>query len=302
MDNTIQGSGTISNFAKFVNVGTLAPGTAGLTIDLTQASPLTGWQDKFINTGNGVVNINGGTSLTVLSNTGTDLRNFGMINVGDGTAAGTLTLNDNLNGGKFYSGGDGTVTLNNGTITGGSGDEKLVNGFYQNIQGSGTISNFAKFVNVGFLTPGTAGLTIDLTGADPVTGWQDKFINTGSGIVNINGGTSLAVLSNTGTDLRNYGMINVGDGSSGVGTLTLNDNLKGAKFYLGGDGTIYLNNGTITGGSRDEKAGQRLRPAHSGVRHHFQLREVCQRWRHYARYGGPHHRSDERQSQYRLSG
>jgi hypothetical protein len=148
----------------------------------------------------GTMNVNDGSTLEFQNlNHGTTatINNFqGNINLGQSTGA-TLLLNDSRNATTFNliatkgTSAGGTVTLVNSTIKGVSGDETLVNGAGNTIEGSGTISNLA-LVNKG---------TITASGTNPLDLIPNNSGFTNDGTVNIEGST-LAVtgsVTNAGT-------------------------------------------------------------------------------------------------------
>ncbi|HWF07422.1 MAG TPA: hypothetical protein VG297_03105 [Bryobacteraceae bacterium] len=98
-NHTIEGSGTISNFASFKNNGLLElDGYQGLTIDLTNGGTFTN-----DGRGNAVVDVLSDNLLQINSNSNTSITNNGTINlIGCGCGAGAaLVLNDNGNGATF---------------------------------------------------------------------------------------------------------------------------------------------------------------------------------------------------------
>ena len=76
------------------------------------------------------------------------------------------------NSGTFNLSGNGFLTLNNSAVTSGSGDESLVNDFYHTIQGTGTISNFAGFTNIGTLQASNSGGTLLVDKTANLTNWD----------------------------------------------------------------------------------------------------------------------------------
>lgn len=194
----------------------------------------------------GTVNVSDGSTLEFQNlNHGTTatINNYqGHINLGQSTGA-TLILNDSDNHTTFNliaSNGTstgGTVTLVNSTIKGGSGDETLVNGAGDTIEGSGTISNLA-LVNKG---------TIDVNGKNALDVIPNSSGLTNNGTVNIEGST----LALTGS-ATNAGTIQTvkGDAASKFtvsGTFT--NDVNGTLILANsGDSAIFgklVNGGTI---------------------------------------------------------
>jgi hypothetical protein len=188
---------TLTNGASgtgLANSGTIAV-TIGGTFFVGLAHTVTG--TGFSNSG--TVNVNDGGTLEFQNlNHGTTatINNFqGNIHLGGARA--TLLLNDSDNAATFNliatkgSSAGGTVTLVNSSIKGVSGDETLVNGAGNTIQGSGKISNLA-LVNKG---------TITANGTNPLDVIPNSSGFTNDGTVNIEGST-LAVtgsVTNAGT-------------------------------------------------------------------------------------------------------
>ncbi len=227
VNHTIQGAGTISNFANFTNNGILNSGnSAGLTLDLTHSSSWSGELDTFTN--GGTVNVTEGSALTVVSNAGTGIYNAGTINLGstsDGSA-GHLVLNDNTNGATFDlgAGGNGSIVMSNNaanSITGFNGTEIVNNDANHTIAGAGSISNIGAFTNFGTLQSLYSGGSLVVANSANLTNWD--------GVGTLYGGTYVA---NDGSKLQLSAM-----GSNQIQTLWGSNVVLNGTGLLTGDGT-----------------------------------------------------------------
>lgn len=279
-DVTIAGASTIDaglgNDTMLLNTDTVTPagalvyGRAGDdNINLTAGNNTVygGAGTDFLSNGAGVDYIDGGndddfvsviqlpTADTLIGGTGTDFLSFGIVQNAN-LVIDTASSTDQLSGGVF---GDGIVateferfstTLNNATITGGSGDEYV----QTSIAASSVIyGGEGHDTIVGFSTGG-AGLLYGGEGNDSLIAGSATIVNgTGANAVTLQGGLGDDVFQvgdgATVADLTEDDVLAIGPDTATLSALTVTDN--GTDLVLGisvdGGATTSINLSMLAG-------------------------------------------------------
>ena len=273
-DNRLSGAGTISNLTTFTNNGSVvANGTNPLIFNMdysTGGTNLTG-----MITNNGSMSVANASTLTFQGGNGPfSVVNNGTIALNSTGLITQLVYNDNGNHQTLFLSGSGTLSLSDGGgnfLEGANGDETLQNQLHHTITGAGIIAGFGGgIVNNGTIVAnGVNALAVAINDATSA----GKPGITNNGLIQVNDGGTLEILSNTGGTILNAGAITLNAknftstlsfddfGSGGVsgppgtvlqisgGALTLSDNPGNRIAGVTGDEGLQINAGTTLSGA-----------------------------------------------------
>lgn len=251
--HTITGAAHIGRFGGGIinDSSIIANGSAGLLIDVGDAA----LRKNTGITNNGLIQINDGSSLQLLTRGSTTIVNTGNITLNASASTSSLIFNDIGSGGKSVpgsvleiSGGSLTLSDNPGNqILGQIGDEGLQIDRGAKLSGAGTISNFGGYEgltnNGTIVASGKNHLILDGTAAT-AAGFSAL---SNFGVLQVNDGSNFEFRSSIGMDIHNWSGFNPGGGiitlnaAASTSTLSFNSLGNGGTFFFDqGPGSITM--------------------------------------------------------------